>query len=243
MKYSFFSCILKVTLLIFLFFSLSGCTTYLVKNTFDQQESSVSTALINAHGKQIEGKYHGVFYHPDLKKCWHFTIKGILDSCNQEKTLELSIPLENNATLNTKPIRICRTPSLMISSSQPIQVISSQKEMSIANIKPLLLSETWKGYPTTLIIGQSQNENDQVIVAYRAGSSDNDILINKSDISNLKFACKRKETNPAFYFLMPITVAVDIVTSPIQLILFGPWYEWANKSHEHVDEKQCNYPR
>jgi hypothetical protein len=152
--------------------------------TLSEKESSVSAELMKTHEKQLDINYLGTSIFKE-REYWLFTIKSLKDACNEEKALNILIPQDNSTTSDVRLI-FCHI-SLNKSPfnnriSQPTTIITLQKAMTIDYAKHLLLSESWKGYPTTLILWQQQNDNDQVTISYRSSASDN-IQVHNSDIS------------------------------------------------------------
>jgi len=64
-----------------------------------------------------------------------------------------------------------------------------------------------------------------VVVAYRNGPGDGDVMFEEADTSGLSWICRRKAAYITKILLMPFTVAFDILTSPIQFIIFCAFYK------------------
>jgi hypothetical protein len=102
-------------------------------------------------------------------------------------------------------------------------------DKGIKTLAPLLPPESWQGYPATVIIFNHKNE-ERIYIAYRRSPKEDDIHLSIADASDLNLKSTELRRTILSTVLLPITIAVDIVTWPVQTAIFIAAYSVTGKS-------------
>ncbi len=129
---------------------------------------------------------------------------------SQKHQIEMLIPLTQDKKVHSFLIENNESIS---ENMHPVNVIFKISYEGKAREK--LQKEGWNGYPANIVLKTSTN----LTVLYRIGPDQIDVREDKIE-DKLNWVCRSHVEHNIWFTVLPITVAIDIITSPVQLILF-----------------------
>jgi hypothetical protein len=202
----------------FIFISfLMGCATLAVEQALDRPTTYPSFEFQNQKNGfkfELDGQYHNQ-RKINNQDYGIIQIKGAPGSCRQNSDIELLIPFGSDA--NSEAI-LNESPTYT-DVGLPVKIIFNPiPGREIGDVNNLLPPDTWKGYPSVIIMHGIQTEKGLITVAYRTGSDLGNIRIRTVNVSELKWICRDKKKYIESMIFEPFTCVLDIITFPIQFL-------------------------
>jgi hypothetical protein len=153
-------------------------------------------------------------------------LNGNLNPCRVNAPIELLLP---SGIGSAKPAILREASSkqdTILNDDGRIKIIMLLPYNQEAEIENILSNEKWLGYPTNVIIsGCHRLGAVELNLAYRTGKKKNEyVSFILSDTTALEYVCRKKEATEDItlneYYLYPFAIAFDLITLPIQIIVF-----------------------
>lgn len=218
---------IPILIIVVLACSISGCATLALnsKIKFNYYSTSPWKEIYgNKRGIHNEtGKYKGEETIGNQKFA-RILLTGASSDCREKDSIELLIP--TGTKISAKPIIrdsfLSKTSSSFTEGKVNIKMCLLDHQVRSGSV--FLPKEDWLGYPGNVLLTEyGEAENERIIkVAYRIGPSDEDIIFSPADTSSLSWICRQNEFRKEVYYIFyPFAIAVDVVTSPIQVLLIA----------------------
>lgn len=199
-----------ILLIVATIFGISGCATVIV-NGIRKTEGSPGLE-VRSRGSYLEGNYLGDI-EQDGYRFARIIILNPRAVCDDQTQIEMLLPL--TSAHSARPLL------------REVQGITNEKENRVKILldiydepraEAVINSESWAGYPSSIIIRHESNDPPTVFYRFGPGQSD----LRHDDIATeLKWVCRSRAVYFGSMALLPFAVAFDIVTFPLQLIVIA----------------------
>ena len=224
--------ILNLWLFIFsltLLLSLTGCATMAVYQFILHPQSEFVDEFMPTNN-ELAGTYSGL---ETINSHSYASIMVLPHSndCKERPVIELLLPMKKNSDAKST-LRFGKSTKELLPGGdkyvgQPVRIAfyssSNDNEMNIDKSMTLMLSgHNWRGYPSVVIVGYKKDSRYIDRLAYRIAPDVNDFLVRPFDCNELcdsTWTCKNKGDNAAGIVLMPLALAFDCITAPVQIFI------------------------
>lgn len=207
---------------------ITGCATFGIRDYIIHYKSKFLDEF-NPPNKQWTGIYSGP---ATIGGHGYARIRLLPETgdCQERPVHELLLPMEKNFDARVT-VRFGHSinKSLPVNDryiGQPVKIISylltNENEKSFnKDITAILSNYNWNDYPSVIIIGYKKKDSLQIEkLAYRISARANDFLVRDFSCTGCagSLGCENKGNHIVGTILTPITVIVDIITLPVQML-------------------------
>jgi hypothetical protein len=193
-------------------FLISGCTTMMLFDKRDESGSLYREINRTQHFQHIS-YYRSNFIGYTERNGYQYArilIHNPRSCVTQDHQIELLLPLTpDKAAL---PLLI-ESDEPINNNGNPVNIVGDSNPKSKGG--EILDKEKWAGFPTTIFA----NSPSLSYVSYRIGP---ELSARREDktVDNLSWVCRSYVEHNILLIFLPITVAIDIISSPVQFIVF-----------------------